>query len=147
MSNESFLNDHCLETGFTSRQKGCWKLSRRRSVGGKIETVLLRCAQYVHSSFGRAYYLVKNRVKSQVQRHHNPRVGGSNPSIATLSKKPRVHNLYTRLFCAPKDRHRCLKVLIYEFYVILWPHNPPCFLISKSPSTLHWQASRSPESD
>ena len=87
MSSESFVNDHCLETNFTSLEMGSWKLSRRRSAGGKIETGLLRCAQYVHSSFGRAYYLVKINVKSQVQRHHNPRVGGSNPSIAT-SKKP-----------------------------------------------------------
>ena len=87
MSSESFVNDHCLETNFTSLEMGSWKLSRRRSAGGKIETGLLRCAQYVHSSFGRAYYFVKNRVKSQVQRHHNPRVGGSNPSIATCKRR------------------------------------------------------------
>ena len=86
MSNESLVNDPCLAIEFTESELISRKLNSRRAAAGKIEVCLLRCTQYVHSSFGRAYCLVKNRVKSLVERHHNPRVGGSNPSTATSKK-------------------------------------------------------------
>ena len=86
MSNESLLNDHCSATEFTESELLSRKLNSRRAAAGKMEVCLLRCTQYVHSSFGRAYHLVKNRVKLLFERHHNPRVGGSNPSTATIKK-------------------------------------------------------------
>ena len=83
MSKESLVNDHCLATEFTESELLSRKLNSRRAAVGKMEVCLLRCTQYVHSSFGRVYHPVKKRVKSLVERHHNPRVGGSNPSTAT----------------------------------------------------------------
>jgi hypothetical protein len=43
-------------------------------------------AQYVHSFFSNRFEPRKGDVSSNALRNHNPRVGGSNPSTATIQK-------------------------------------------------------------
>ena len=54
---------------------------------GRTTFTTFHCAQDVRKFFANEYVLAKTEVKLHEASHHNPRVGGSNPSTAT-SKNP-----------------------------------------------------------
>ena len=73
---------------------------------GRTTFTTFHCAQDVRKFFANEYVLAKTEVKLHEASHHNPRVGGSNPSAAT-SKKPfdigfyRINGLF---LCADQIR-------------------------------------------